>query len=153
MSRCHRRGAERLFRGALRNGGLYVKLGQGLCAFNHLLPPEYGAALRPLEDRALQRRHGEVDELFLEEFRTTPAGLFREFDYEPVAAASLAQVHRAQLHDGTPVAVKCPPRVPMSPGPHVPVSPHVPRVLVSPCPVSPSLHVPYVPVSPGPHVP
>ncbi|PKK16861.1 aarF domain containing kinase 5, partial [Columba livia] len=106
MSRCHRRGAERLFRGALRNGGLYVKLGQGLCAFNHLLPPEYGAALRPLEDRALQRRHGEVDELFLEEFRTTPAGLFREFDYEPVAAASLAQVHRAQLHDGTPVAVK-----------------------------------------------
>ncbi|XP_065687013.2 uncharacterized aarF domain-containing protein kinase 5 [Patagioenas fasciata] len=106
MSRCHRRGAERLFRGALRNGGLYVKLGQGLCAFNHLLPPEYGAALTPLEDRALQRRHGEVDELFLEEFRTTPAGLFREFDYEPVAAASLAQVHRARLHDGTPVAVK-----------------------------------------------
>ncbi|XP_064910763.1 uncharacterized aarF domain-containing protein kinase 5 [Columba livia] len=48
----------------------------------------------------------QVDELFLEEFRTTPAGLFREFDYEPVAAASLAQVHRAQLHDGTPVAVK-----------------------------------------------
>ncbi|KAM6125775.1 LOW QUALITY PROTEIN: putative aarF domain-containing protein kinase 5 [Pterocles gutturalis] len=105
MSQCHRRAAERLFRGALRNGGLYVKLGQGLCAFGHLLPPEYAAALSPLEDRALRRGYREVDELFLEDFRTTAAGLFRDFDYEPVAAASLAQVHRA-TPDGTPVAVK-----------------------------------------------
>ncbi|KAM8811111.1 putative aarF domain-containing protein kinase 5 [Eudromia elegans] len=106
MSRCHQRAAERLLRGALRNGGLYIKLGQGLCAFGHLLPPEYVATLRLLEDRALQRRHREVDELFLEDFQTTAAGLFRDFDYEPVAAASLAQVHRATLRDGTPVAVK-----------------------------------------------
>ncbi|GAB0181180.1 uncharacterized aarF domain-containing protein kinase 5 [Grus japonensis] len=106
MSRCHQRAAERLLRGALRNGGLYVKLGQGLCAFNHLLPPEYGATLRLLEDRALRRGYREVDELFLEDFQTTAAGLFQEFDYEPVAAASLAQVHRATLQDGTPVAVK-----------------------------------------------
>uniref|UniRef100_A0A8C4TWH7 ABC1 atypical kinase-like domain-containing protein n=1 Tax=Falco tinnunculus TaxID=100819 RepID=A0A8C4TWH7_FALTI len=48
----------------------------------------------------------QVDELFLEDFQTTAAGLFQEFDYEPVAAASLAQVHRATLQDGTPVAVK-----------------------------------------------
>lgn len=106
MSGCHQRAAERLLRGALRNGGLYVKLGQGLCAFNHLLPPEYEATLRLLEDRALRRGYREVDELFLEDFQTTPAGLFQEFDYEPVAAASLAQVHRARLQDGTPVAVK-----------------------------------------------
>ncbi|XP_066846962.1 uncharacterized aarF domain-containing protein kinase 5 [Anser cygnoides] len=106
MSRCHQRAAERLLRGALRNGGLYIKLGQGLCSFNHLLPPEYIATLRVLEDRALQRGHREVDELFLEDFQTTAAGLFQEFDYEPVAAASLAQVHRATLQDGTPVAVK-----------------------------------------------
>lgn len=60
MSGCHQRAAERLLRGALRNGGLYVKLGQGLCAFNHLLPPEYGATLRCLEDRALRRGYREV---------------------------------------------------------------------------------------------
>lgn len=106
MSRCHQRAAERLLRGALRNGGLYIKLGQGLCAFNHLLPPEYIATLRLLEDRALQRGHREVDELFLEDFQTTASDLFQDFDYEPVAAASLAQVHRATLRDGTPVAVK-----------------------------------------------
>ncbi|XP_074023435.1 uncharacterized aarF domain-containing protein kinase 5, partial [Numenius arquata] len=106
MSRCHRRAAERVLWGALRNGGLYVKLGQGLCAFNHLLPPEYGDTLRRLEDRALPRGEHEVDDLFLEDFQATPGGLFQEFDYQPVAAASLAQVHRARLPDGTPVAVK-----------------------------------------------
>nr|XP_025978285.1 uncharacterized aarF domain-containing protein kinase 5 [Dromaius novaehollandiae] len=106
MSCCHQRAADRLVRGALRNGGLYIKLGQGLCSFNHLLPPEYVATLRVLEDRALQRGYREVDELFLEDFQTTAAGLFQDFDYEPVAAASLAQVHRATLQDGTPVAVK-----------------------------------------------
>lgn len=48
----------------------------------------------------------QVDLLFLEDFHSTPARLFQHFDYEPVAAASLAQVHRATLPDGTPVAVK-----------------------------------------------
>nr|XP_054509984.1 uncharacterized aarF domain-containing protein kinase 5 [Agelaius phoeniceus] len=106
MSLCHRRAGQRLLQGALSNGGLYVKLGQGLCAFDHLLPPEVTMTLRPLEDSASPRGHREVDELFLEDFQTTPSGMFRDFDYEPVAAASLAQVHRATLPDGTPVAVK-----------------------------------------------
>ncbi|XP_074414814.1 putative aarF domain-containing protein kinase 5 isoform X3 [Zonotrichia albicollis] len=106
MSLCHRRAGQRLLQGALSNGGLYVKLGQGLCAMDHLLPPEVTMTLRPLEDSASPRGHQEVDELFLEDFQTTPSGMFRDFDYEPVAAASLAQVHRATLPDGTPVAVK-----------------------------------------------
>ncbi|XP_031465699.1 uncharacterized aarF domain-containing protein kinase 5 [Phasianus colchicus] len=48
----------------------------------------------------------QVDELFLEDFHSPTSALFRDFDYEPMAAASLAQVHRATLRDGTPVAVK-----------------------------------------------
>uniref|UniRef100_A0A8C3N8N1 Uncharacterized protein n=1 Tax=Geospiza parvula TaxID=87175 RepID=A0A8C3N8N1_GEOPR len=59
MSLCHRRAGQRLLQGALSNGGLYVKLGQGLCASDHLLPPEVT-----------------VDELFLEDFQTTPSGMF-----------------------------------------------------------------------------
>ncbi|XP_017276430.1 uncharacterized aarF domain-containing protein kinase 5 isoform X2 [Kryptolebias marmoratus] len=106
MSSCHQRAAERMVDGAVRNGGIYIKLGQGLCSFNHLLPPEYIHTLQVLEDKALDRRYKEVDALFLEDFDKSPEQIFKTFDYEPIAAASLAQVHKAELPDGTPVAVK-----------------------------------------------
>ncbi|XP_039186097.1 uncharacterized aarF domain-containing protein kinase 5 isoform X2 [Crotalus tigris] len=106
VSRCHQRSAESIVFGAIQNGGLYIKLGQGLCSFPHILPQEYINTLRTLEDRALRRGYTEVDDLFLEDFSAKADQLFLEFDYQPIAAASLAQVHRARLHDGTPVAVK-----------------------------------------------
>ncbi|KAM3838556.1 putative aarF domain-containing protein kinase 5 isoform 2-T2 [Vipera latastei] len=131
VSRCHQRSAESIVFGAIQNGGLYIKLGQGLCAFNHILPQEYVSFLRTLEDQALRQGYSEweeksqdgpkpnsclaslrpngarkVDDLFLEDFNAKADQLFLEFDYRPIAAASLAQVHRARLHDGTPVAVK-----------------------------------------------
>ncbi|XP_072911224.1 uncharacterized aarF domain-containing protein kinase 5 isoform X3 [Hemitrygon akajei] len=106
MSACHQRAADLIVEGAIKNAGLYIKLGQGLCSFNHLLPPEYINSLRVLEDKAINRRYMEIDSLFLEDFQTTPDKMFKHFDPEPFAAASLSQVHKAELHDGTVVAVK-----------------------------------------------
>ena len=57
---CHQRAANRLHHGCVQNGGLYVKLGQGLAAMNHILPEEYVDTLHRLEDQALNRRPNEV---------------------------------------------------------------------------------------------
>ena len=57
---CHKRAAERLLVGCLKNGGLYVKLGQGLVSLNHVLPREYVETLVVLQDRALMRHADEV---------------------------------------------------------------------------------------------
>lgn len=47
---CHQRSANRIVAGALKNGGLYIKLGQGLATFNQVLPREYTDTLKTLQD-------------------------------------------------------------------------------------------------------
>lgn len=53
LSECHKRCANRILAGCLHNGGVYVKLGQGLVAMNHILPEEY---LDTLEVRFSRRK-------------------------------------------------------------------------------------------------
>ncbi|XP_037946075.1 uncharacterized aarF domain-containing protein kinase 5 [Teleopsis dalmanni] len=106
LSAVHQRSANRLLETCLKNGGLYIKVGQGFAAINHILPKEYTSTLAKLQDECLPTSRNDVQKLFHEEFGQLPEKIFAEFDYKPVAAASLAQVFRGKLLNGDEVAIK-----------------------------------------------
>ena len=87
-------------------GATFVKVGQIMSTRPDLFPPHVITALTRLQDDvgAFAWRH--VARAFEQDFGQGPDALFASFDRTPVASASVAQVHRARLHDGTAVAVK-----------------------------------------------
>jgi ubiquinone biosynthesis protein len=87
-------------------GPSFVKLGQLLSLRPDLVPSEYSTELSKLQDEAAPFPFTQVEEKIEEQLGRPLEELFSEFDEEPLAAASLAQVHRARLQDGTEVVVK-----------------------------------------------
>lgn len=87
-------------------GPTFVKLGQLLSTRPDIMPEAYIVELARLQDTAPTLHASQVHEVIESEFGMKVDKLYAEFDDVPLAAASLAQVHRAKLRDGTPVIVK-----------------------------------------------
>ncbi|EAN78572.1 ABC1 protein, putative [Trypanosoma brucei brucei TREU927] len=102
-SNLHRAAALSLLNLCLRNEGLYIKLGQSLTAMNHILPWEYIDVLTVLLDRAPVVPLDEVRRIIQEETGRSCEELFVRFDPNPIASASIAQVHRALMQPSDPI--------------------------------------------------
>ncbi len=91
---------------AVAEGGVLIKLGQFLSARVDVLPDAVTAELAALQDEVPPAPFPEVSAAIARDLGRPLDSLFSEIDPEPVGAASLAQVHRARLADGTPVVIK-----------------------------------------------
>ncbi len=87
-------------------GPIYVKFGQALSTRRDLLSEDIADELTKLQDQ-VPPFDGEVAQEIIEKaFKKPVSEIFKEFTVEPLASASIAQVHCATLHDGTEVIVK-----------------------------------------------
>lgn len=87
-------------------GPTFVKIGQILSVRPDILPLEFVEELEKLQDRVPPFPFEDVRRIFEEEIGRSIDDVFVEFEKEPVASASISQVHRALLKDGRKVAVK-----------------------------------------------
>ena len=94
---------QRVRRALQELGPTFVKLGQILATRVDLFAPEWIAEFEKLQDQAPAV---DVRDQLTQDLGAAPETVFAAFDPEPIAAGSIAQVHRARLADGTEVAVK-----------------------------------------------
>ncbi|GKV37793.1 hypothetical protein SLEP1_g45778 [Rubroshorea leprosula] len=104
--KAHERNARRLLNLIIELEGLWVKLGQYLSTRADVLPEAYISLLKQLQDSLPPRPLREVCHTIQKELGKNMDELFMDFVKDPLATASIAQVHRATLIDGREVVVK-----------------------------------------------
>ena len=87
-------------------GPVFIKFGQMLSTRPDLLPEDIALELARLQDQVPPFAGVQAEAIVAEALGAPLANFFQRFDTEPLASASVAQVHAAVLHDGTPVVVK-----------------------------------------------
>ncbi|PKA51417.1 putative aarF domain-containing protein kinase [Apostasia shenzhenica] len=102
----HERNARRLLNLIIELEGLWVKMGQYLSTRADVLPEAYICLLKQLQDSLPPRPLWEVRQTIVEELGKSVDELFSSFFEQPLATASIAQVHRATLKNGEEVVVK-----------------------------------------------
>ncbi len=98
--------SRRLRVAAERLGPTYIKLAQIISAGEGVFPAELVAECKKCRDQVPPVGYRAVVGVIEEDLGTPMHAVFRSFEAEPIAAASIAQVHRAVLRDGSPVVVK-----------------------------------------------
>jgi len=106
QARVDEKNSKRMLAGMLSLRGVYIKLGQVLSIMGGFLPPVYIKRLETLQDAVPPHPIDEIEQAFVDSLGARPEAFFRSIDREPVAAASLGQVHVAYMDDGRKVAVK-----------------------------------------------
>ncbi|MGV6492235.1 ABC1 kinase family protein [Stenotrophomonas rhizophila] len=87
-------------------GPTFVKLGQMLSTRPDMVPVEFATALERMQEKVAPIPVERISTIIEQELGAPVSKLFASFDPVPLGCASIAQVHRAQLHDGREVAVK-----------------------------------------------
>ncbi|WP_425533009.1 ABC1 kinase family protein [Stenotrophomonas rhizophila] len=87
-------------------GPTFVKLGQMLSTRPDMVPVEFATALERMQEKVAPIPVERIAQIIEQELGASVSKLFASFDPMPLGCASIAQVHRAQLHDGREVAVK-----------------------------------------------
>ncbi|KAL9375992.1 hypothetical protein Peur_030112 [Populus x canadensis] len=104
--KAHERNAKRVFNLMVELEGLWVKLGQYMSSRADVLPSAFISNLKQLQDSLPPRPFEEVCHTIEKELGKSTKELFLDFDENPLATASIAQVHHATLIDGQKVVVK-----------------------------------------------
>jgi ubiquinone biosynthesis protein len=102
----HKANAKRVYATILELQGLFIKVGQLLSIMANFLPEEFRQELEGLQDQVPPRPYSEIAPRIEEELGAKVDAIFDDFHREPIASASLGQVHEARTKEGLRVAVK-----------------------------------------------